>query len=241
MPGQGGLPAVGQAVRQELVQDVGRQDLLHGGLVIVRHASPADLSAVERHVAGPRVEVARLAHAADVYEILRPLPNVECFVEPLGGCCPVLDKGQRHMRVAKEADLAELVAEVGGGGLALEDVVPEARVAQRTVDEGEVFHIGDHGKLAEVFAFEGRKVPAGPEDAFLRHRRKELHGFVARGVVVVVALHHRAIEVADQLQAGFWVGVVAHHVAGAGIVGHLLALRVLEDGAEGLQIGMDIA
>jgi hypothetical protein len=60
------------------------------------------------------------------------------------------------------------------------------------------------------------------------------------GVQVVVALHGGAAHIADDVEAGSGVGVVADDITQADVIGHALACGIGEDGFESLKVGMDI-
>ena len=144
------------------------------------------------------------------------------------------------MGVSKETDGIELVAEVSLGRLIPEDIAPPVWIAQRTVDEGEVFHVKNQRDLAQVFTIEGGELLARPVNAFPGPGRKQLHGFVAAGIIVVVALDHLAFEAADHLKTDLWIGIISHYVARAGKVGYTLSLGIIKHGLESLQVGVNI-
>ena len=69
--------ALAQPLAQGVVELGHGADLLHGGLDVVGDAAELEGVAVEQHVAGPRVAVARLADAADVAEGLAAVEPVD--------------------------------------------------------------------------------------------------------------------------------------------------------------------
>ena len=94
--------------------------------------------------------------------------------------------------------------------------------------------------MAQVFSLERGELLARPMNAFLSDWCEEFHRFVAGSIIIVISLNGRASETADNLQAGFGIGVVADDVARTGIVCHSLFVRILEYGPKRFEIGVDI-
>jgi hypothetical protein len=63
---------------------------------------------------------------------------------------------------------------------------------------------------------------------------------VIGGVLVVISLYRGASHVADDVEAGDGIGVVANDIAKADIVCDTLARGVSEDGFESLKVCMDV-
>ena len=82
---------------------------------------------------------------------------------------------------------------------------------------------------------------ASPIDRFLGQLVEGLGRGDDRGLLVVVALHHRALELLDDLDALARVGVVANDVAQADKLRAGLRARVREHGLKRLEVGMDVA
>ena len=145
------------------------------------------------------------------------------------------------MGVAVKAELRVLVIEARGGIELVEDVTPLVRGIEGGVDDGEVAHLPDHLQVAQPLFILARELMAGPVDRFLGERIEACEVLFEGGQLVVVALHHRAIDVADDFQALVRVGVVTDDVAETDVVRYLVLLGVGQDGLERLEIGMDVS
>ena len=82
---------------------------------------------------------------------------------------------------------------------------------------------------------------ACPVDRFLGEGIKALLITKHRGLLVVVALDDRTVQLADCLDALLRVGVVADNIAHANKMGAHMGLSVGEDNFQGVKVGMDIA
>ncbi len=108
------------------------------------------------------------------------------------------------------------------------------------MDDGEVLDLADHAQAPQPGALLVAEVAAGPHQGGGGHRVHLVERVGAGGVLVVVALDHRAAHVAHPLEAAVRVGVVADHVAKADVAVAALLFGILEHGIEGLVIGMNV-
>ena len=131
-----------------------------------------------------------------------------------------------------------LVGEAGGGGELVEDVAPALRAIEGRVDDREV---GDHAhvlQVAQPLAVLGRQLLAGPVHRLGGGGIEAIQRLVGRAILVVVALDDGHVHLADDVQAFLGIGVVADHVAQAGVMGALLLLDVLQNDLERLKVGV---
>ena len=80
-----------------------------------------------------------------------------------------------------------------------------------------------------------------PVDGLFRERIEAGQVVGERSLFVVISLHDRALEIADDFHAFVRVGIVADHVAEAGVMRDVVRARVGEDGLQGFQIGMNVS
>ncbi|MGC3991822.1 MAG: hypothetical protein QM796_19435 [Chthoniobacteraceae bacterium] len=84
------------------------------------------------------------------------------------------------------------------------------------------------------------EVIARPVDRLLGHGIEAGELFFQMGLFVVVALHHRAAQLAHDLQALVRVRVVTDYVTEADVMGAVVLMRIRKHGLERLKVGMNI-
>ena len=122
-----------------------------------------------------------------------------------------------------------LVGEAGGGGEFVEDVAPALRAIEGGVDDGEVGDHPDVFQVAQPLAVFRRQLLAGPVHGLGGGGVEAIQRPVGGAILVVVALDDGDVHLADDVEAFLGIGVVADHVAQAGVMGALLLLDVLQN------------
>ena len=144
-----------------------------------------------------------------------------------------------------EAELSELIGEVVGGVVHVENVTPRIGTVKRCMDDR---HIGAldgkthrEGGEPELILF--GELGAGPEHGGFRVGVESLHEIVAVGCVfIVVSLDDGEIRKgADDVEALLRIGVVADDVAETDIVFDLFLFADGEDSVQGFEVAVDIA
>ena len=239
--GKESLLAHGEAVGEAL-GEAGVDDFVLGGVDVVLDAAEFDevLGGGVKAVGGVPVAIARLAYAADVDEVFFVGLDPEALEwEAFDGA--VIDVSARGVGVAVEAEVGVLVAEAGGGIELVEDVAPFVRGIEGGVDDGEIADLADEAEVAEpLFIFVG-EIGASPVDGFLGEGVEVFLYFLGGSLLVVVAFYDRTIEAADDFDAFVGIGIVADDIAETDKMGDVVGVGVVEDGDEGLQIGVDVS
>ena len=133
-----------------------------------------------------------------------------------------------------------LIGEAGGGGELVKDVAPALRAIEGRVDDGEVGDHADVFQVAQPLAVFRGQLFAGPVHRLGGGGIEPVQRPVRGTILVVVPLHDGDVHLANDLEALLGVGVVADHIAQAGVMGALLLLDVLQHDLERLQIGVDV-
>ena len=81
---------------------------------------------------------------------------------------------------------------------------------------------------------------AGPVDGLGGGGVEAIQRPVGRAILVVVALHDGDVHLSDDFEALFGIGIVADHIAQAGVMGALLLLDILQNDRERLEIGVNV-
>ena len=148
------------------------------------------------------------------------------LVEHLALHRAIADVGARRVGVAVKAELRVLVVEARRGIELVEDVAPLVRRIERGVDDREIAHLPDHLQVAQPLLVVLGQMLARPVDRLLRERIEACEILGQRGLLVVISLHDRAIELAHDLHALVRVGVVADDIAEADVMRDLVRLGV---------------
>ena len=109
------------------------------------------------------------------------------------------------------------------------------------MDDGEVAHLPHHAQLREVVLVLPFQVVARPLHRALREWVEPDELGVQRGFLVVVALHHRALQLAHHLQALVRVRIVTDDVPDADEMRAVPVCRVLENSLETFEVRMDVS
>ena len=191
-------------------------------------------------IGSPPVSVTGLADTTNVDEIF--LPALKCQdIQGNNSHTTVPHIGLGRVGVPDEANRGMLVVEAGGRVEMIEDIAPLVRCIQRGVDNGEIADLALQTQRAKPLFFLIGKLLARPIDRFLGERIKALLITEHGSLLVMVALDHRTVELADCLDALLRVGVVADNIAHANKMGAHMGLSVGEDNFQGMKVGMDIA
>ena len=111
----------------------------------------------------------------------------------------VADESGWPMGVAEKTKRGVLVGKARARVEIVENVAPLAGAIEGRVDDGEVAHLSRERKIGQPGFVGGGKMVAGPIDRLLGQLVESLGRGDDRGLLVVVALHHRAVELLDEL------------------------------------------
>ena len=108
------------------------------------------------------------------------------------------------------------------------------------MDDGEVGDHPDVFQVAQPLAVFRRQLLAGPVHRLGGGGVEAVQRPVGGAILVVVALDDGDVHLADDVEALLGIGVIADHIAQAGVMGALLLFDVLQNDLERLKIGVNV-
>ena len=234
------LSAKGKAFREQWRQTSFDDFLLCGGELVLNPALLDDVVLyVINAVGGPPIGVARLTDAAGINEILFARLDAEQFHVDMSDAL-IADKGHRYMGVAEETNGRVLISKARGRVEISKDITPLCRCIERGVHDGKILHLPLQAQVMQPHFILCREVVARPLDSALGQFIEVARGFDQRSLFVMVAFDDGAVQVTNAFDALVRIGVITDDVAQTNKVLAVMLLRVLQDGVERLEIGMNV-
>jgi hypothetical protein len=144
--------------------------------------------------------------------------------------------------MAHERERRRLLFEGEVGVVAGLDVLEELGRVERRMDDGEVVAVLDELERADVLLVLLGKRLSGPKGALPGVGVEEVDVQLVDGGEVVIPRGDGGLKlVADLVDALDRIGAVADQVAHGDVLLHALLLHLLDDGVEGLEVGVDIS
>ncbi len=233
--------SLGNPFREHFWETGGENLFLRFGNVVIDPPEDDELGTViVDRVAGAGIAISRLAYRPDVDEVFRVCFEFDGFSGDLADFVG-FHIDPRHVGVAVETDLSELVGKVRHGVEAVRHIIPMYWLIEGAMHDGVVGNLADHTQALEPEALIVIELIPRPLQGGGCDRIHGVERVVLRGVLIVVSLDGRAIEIPDAVQTGDWVCVVAHDITKADEVGDVLAIGICHDGFKGFEIGMYVA
>ena len=229
-----------QPLGQELRQTSFRDFLLCSG-EIVFYSQKFDEVVLDivNAISRAPVSVTRLAHASGVDEIFFASLNTN-VLGSLATDAVIAHKYHRHMRVAEKTDPCALIRKTRHGIEIVEHVAPLPGRIESGVHDGKILNPLLQRQAAEPLSVLLIQAFARPLDRAFGELVETLRRLSERRLLVVVAFHHRAIELADKLDAFTRICVVTHDVAQADEVRASAPTRIRHHGFKRFEIGMNV-